>query len=118
MRVLLGLTLAAGIGEGVDLAHQATKGSTVPDVDAPSFPEDGTLVSVPIPALVAVLVALERRKGSELTEDEVLAARDKAVRMQMPLSVAQRMEQARGYADINPEDVWTEWQRFRHARES
>lgn len=89
----------------------------MPNVETPSSPEDATLVSVPIPALVAVLVALEKHKGSELTEDEVLTARDKAVCMQMPFSVARRMEQARGYADIEPEDAWAEWQRFRHARE-
>ena len=87
-------------------------------VDPSSPPEDDALVPVPIPPLVAILAALEERKGAALTEDEVLSARDDAVCMQMSRAVARQMERARGYADIDPTDVWAAWQRFRHRPES
>jgi hypothetical protein len=70
------------------------------------------LVPVPIPALVVLLTQLEARKGAPLSEDEVLAARDGAVCMMMRQSVAQLSARKRGYADLDPENVWEEWQAF------
>ena len=66
-----------------------------------------------IPALVAILHMLEKRKGALLTETEVLEARDNAVCMAMPASEASLMEEKRGYSDIVAEDAWNEWQRVR-----
>jgi hypothetical protein len=31
----------------------------------------------------------------------------------LPLSVAKNMEEERGYADIDPENCWSEWQTIR-----
>ena len=74
---------------------------------------DDPLIPVPIPALGALLIALEKQKGARLTEREVLAARDKAVCVALPLSKKLALDEKRGYADLNPEHVWEEWLRLR-----
>jgi hypothetical protein len=75
-------------------------------------PED-PLCLVFIPALVTILLNVERKTGRPLTEAEVIAIRDKAVCMAMPVSKAAMMEAKRGYPDIVAEAVWPEWQRAR-----
>lgn len=70
---------------------------------------DEQLVLQFIPALVVILKAEEDRKGSPLTEAEVLKIRDSAVCMSLPVSVFKKMEESRGYNDINPENCWQEW---------
>jgi hypothetical protein len=87
-------------------------GRKVPD-SAPVGPGDeDCLVAVPIPPLISLLVALEKSKGEALTEAEVLQTRDKAVCMAMSRSKAVKMAELRGYRDLNPENVWPEWQEF------
>ena len=71
------------------------------------------LISVPVPALVAVLLNAENSRETPLTELEVLEIRDNAQCMMMPLDVAEKVIEERGYDDIDPEDVWSEWQRVR-----
>ena len=66
-----------------------------------------------VPALVSLLKAAEDRKGSQLSEDEVLEIRDNATATAMPFSVAVALEKERGYEDIVPEECWKEWQRVR-----
>lgn len=89
------------------------KPPTPPDGSAqPRDPAD-PLVPVPIPALGVLLLNLEKQKGSPLSEQEVLEIRDKAVCMMLPLSTRRTMEEKRGYRDVNPENVWPEWQEFR-----
>ena len=70
---------------------------------------DELLVTVFIPALVAVLQHEEMNKGEPLTEDEVIAIRDRAVCITMRYSQAQAVESKRGYPDLDPENVWQEW---------
>jgi hypothetical protein len=69
-----------------------------------------SLLIVPVPALVAVLIHHENEKGAPLTEEEVLSIRDSVDSIAMPLSAKQKLEETRGYADIDPENVWAEWQ--------
>lgn len=71
------------------------------------------LVPVPIPALGVLLLNLEKQKGVPLTEAEVVGARGKAVCMMLPLSAKREMDEKRGYRDIDPENVWNEWQAFK-----
>lgn len=78
---------------------------------------DEALLIIPIPALVAVLLAAENRKGAPLTEAEVLEIRDGAVCMAVPAYAAEKMAEARGYADIDPERAWEEWQAFRQSND-
>jgi hypothetical protein len=71
------------------------------------------LVPTPIPALVAILLNKEKEKGYPLTENEVLNIRDNAVCMMLPISAREKMEESRGYPDLNPEYVWEQWQQAR-----
>lgn len=74
---------------------------------------DEELMPVPIPALCVLLTHLEKRKGAPLSREEVLTARDRADCIMLPLSIKQRMDIARGYADIDLENAWQGWLAFR-----
>ena len=76
----------------------------------PSPEQDQPLMLVPVPPLVALLANREREKGSPLTEAEVNEMRDNCVCINLPLSEARKMAEARGYDDINPEVAWDQWQ--------
>ncbi|HEY0928156.1 hypothetical protein [Brevundimonas sp.] len=95
------------------LSKMFGKSSPAPETSS----KDEALLIVPMPALVAVLLAAENQKGAPLIKAEVLEIRDGAVCMAMPVHAAERMAEARGYADINPERVWEEWQAFRQSNE-
>ena len=71
------------------------------------------LLIVPVPALMAVLLALETEKGAPLTEDEVIRARDNAEAIAMPKSAFDAVTEGRGYLDLDPENIWEEWLEFR-----
>lgn len=74
---------------------------------------DENLKLVHVPALVAVLLNAENKKGSPLTEKEVIEIRDSSQCMVMPLDVAEKVAEERGYADIDPENAWIEWRNVR-----
>ncbi len=74
---------------------------------------DDWLHIVPVPSLVATLLALEKEKGSPLTEAEVLEATDKAPSIVMPAHALAAVAEGRGYDDIDPENAWAEWQTIR-----
>ncbi|WP_106850018.1 hypothetical protein [Blastococcus sp. Marseille-P5729] len=65
------------------------------------------------PALIAVLLNRENAKGEPLTEQEVIEIRDSSVAMMVPRSMERALAASRGYDDIDPENVWAEWQRVR-----
>ncbi len=67
------------------------------------------LLLTPVPALVAVLLAKEKEKGTPLTKDEVEKIRDQAECIAMPRDVREKVDESRGYQDINPENAWEEW---------
>lgn len=71
------------------------------------------LVPVFIPALVAILVNVEDKKGSPLTYEQVITLRDKASVMMMEKSHADALAESRGYDDIDPENCWYDWQMCR-----
>ncbi|KAA0699455.1 hypothetical protein DTW90_08705 [Neorhizobium sp. P12A] len=75
--------------------------------------DSGNLIIYPVPSLVATLLSRERTKGSPLTEDEVIGIRDNCEAIAVPRDVARRMDEERGYLDIDPENCWNEWQRAR-----
>lgn len=68
--------------------------------------QSDNLIIVPVPALVAALLNLEKKKGCPLTEAEVLAARDGASSIAMPRQAHAQVVAARGYDDIDPEHAW------------
>ena len=75
--------------------------------------DDEPLIPTPIPALVAVLLNKERAKGMPLSEEEVLAIRDESPCVVLPLSQKLALEESRGYADIDPDHAWEQWQDVR-----
>ncbi|MCL1092102.1 hypothetical protein L2744_21400 [Shewanella profunda] len=78
---------------------------------APAPEEEMFLVHVP--ALVAVLLNREHEKGSPLTEVDVLEITGSSACIAMPLHAKKKVEESRGYLDINPENAWAEWQAAR-----
>ncbi|MGJ6980284.1 hypothetical protein ACSDQ9_07100 [Aestuariimicrobium soli] len=70
-----------------------------------------------VPPLIAVLTAVERDKGAPLTLDEVIEVRDHATCIKSPKRLAEQMAEQRGYADLDPENVWDEWQAWLTVRD-
>lgn len=59
-----------------------------------------------IPALIIVLIDKEQEMGRELTRDDATAIR-------LPAEAAEDIIRERGYRDIDPENVWCEWQAYK-----
>ena len=70
--------------------------------------EADPLVPAFLPGLAVLLQALESKKGSALTESEVLRTRDEAPCIAMRRSDGALLAETRG-RDIDPENVWEEW---------
>jgi hypothetical protein len=66
-----------------------------------------------LPALVVLLAALEQKEARPLTQDEVLKVRDEAACMAMDHADVRQLVRSRGYADIDPELAWEQWQVLR-----
>lgn len=75
--------------------------------------DDANLVPLFIPALAAILLAAEDKKGEPLSHDEVLSIRDNAACIVMTAADAARMAETRGYDDLDPENCWYDWQMLR-----
>jgi hypothetical protein len=75
--------------------------------------QEERLIPVFLPSLAAILLAAERKKGSPLTPEEVIAIRDQGVCIMMRESHLLALEERRGYRDIDPENSWEEWQHVR-----
>jgi len=67
-------------------------------------------VPVIIPPLVAVLLAAERSAGHALTPAEVEEIVDKSPAIALAPATVAELERSRGYADIEPELAWEQWQ--------
>jgi hypothetical protein len=77
-----------------------------------SGPEREALIAVYMPSLAIMLSAAEAKAGRPLTEEEVLRIRDDGTCIMMRLSHAEQM--SRG-GDLDPGNIWDEWQRFRQS---
>ncbi len=66
-----------------------------------------------IPALAAVLLSEERKKGEPLTRQEVESIRDNAEAVVGTEEAAQAVQPSREYIDIEPEQAWEQWQAMR-----
>ena len=69
-----------------------------------------------IPPLVALLTAAEKEAGRDLHREEVERVTSEGTCMLMTHADAQKLERSRGYADLEPELVWTQWQLLRESR--
>jgi uncharacterized protein YegJ (DUF2314 family) len=74
--------------------------------------DDDQLIPVFVPALFAVLILAEDKKGEPLTPEEVIEIRDKCQCIMMTVADARKMDDTRG-RDIDPENSWYDWQRVR-----
>jgi hypothetical protein len=70
----------------------------------------GELALTFVPALVAVLTALEDKANKPLTQKQVERARDQGACIAMKPADARALERSRGYADLDPELAWPQWQ--------
>ncbi|MFO0723230.1 MAG: DUF4261 domain-containing protein [Myxococcota bacterium] len=68
------------------------------------------LALTPIPTLIALLGAAEEKAGRALSRKEVEALVEAAVCMAMPRKQARLLELSRGYADLDPELAFDQWQ--------
>ncbi|GAA0724137.1 hypothetical protein [Dokdonella soli] len=75
--------------------------------------EDDDLELAFVPSLSALLVRAEQLKGSPLTRRQVEAIRDESYVIALPAEVVRATERRRGYADIDPEHAWEQWQKLR-----
>ena len=75
--------------------------------------DESPLVLMALPALLVLLLAVEKEKGRELRKEEVLAVRDHAVFAMVPAKLQAGIEASRGYVDLDPDNVWVEWQERR-----
>lgn len=71
------------------------------------------LIICPVPSLVATLLNRERAKGGPLTEQEVIEIRDACPVIALRPEDVRKIEERRGYKDIDPENCWEEWQEAR-----
>ncbi|MES2692209.1 MAG: hypothetical protein V4773_01970 [Verrucomicrobiota bacterium] len=70
---------------------------------------DEPLILYFIPSLVAVLWHDEKAKGRPLTEQEVIAIRDKCAVVALKPETAREMDEKRGYKDIDADNCWGSW---------
>lgn len=75
------------------------------------------VVPVFMPALRVVLAAAEAQRARPLTREEVEELRDQSPCITMEQRDAQTFERSRGYADIDPELAWEQWQLVRGSGE-
>lgn len=71
------------------------------------------LIRTYTPSLIETLLDREKKKGAPLTEAEVLALRDSAPSENLTQEEAEKAEKERGYADVDAETCWQEWQHVR-----
>ena len=75
--------------------------------------EETELKPVFTPPLAELLSQAEKNKGSTLTEAEAHQVRDRGICVMMSAEHAQRMDQSRGYSDVDPENCIADWNRMR-----
>lgn len=66
-----------------------------------------------MPSLAALLTRVEAQKGSALTRDEVERIVADSPAVVMDLADVIELERSRGYADIEPQLAWEQWQLIR-----
>jgi len=74
------------------------------------------IVIVFIPSLGETLEHAEKSKGAPLTEDEIVSIRDTAPCITMEREDAIKGTKGRGFIDVDPENCWPDWHRFRSDR--
>lgn len=76
------------------------------------------LIPVPVPPLAVLLLTMQERMQRPLTKIEVIIARDNCQCVMLPRSRMLEMERERGYADVDPNNVWESWLAFLSRRQA
>jgi hypothetical protein len=80
-------------------------------------PKEEPKVIVFLNPLAVLLAMREKKKGSPLTEEEVLHVRDSAACVAMPASQAEKfyatLDAKIPTVRLNPDNLWAEWQAIR-----
>lgn len=76
------------------------------------------MATIYIPSLMGLLSEAERLKGASLTRKEVEALRDSALCVSIPDRIACALDPSQNFSDINPDNCWEEWSRFRYHGET
>ncbi len=71
------------------------------------------LIPVFVPALIVLLINAEKEKKTALTEDDVIKIRDHGACIMMKTSDAIKVDEKRGYNDIDPNDCWNQWLEYK-----
>lgn len=66
-----------------------------------------------VPSLAALLGAAEKQKRTALSPDEICALRDAAPVLMVKAEDVPRLQEERGYRDVDPEDAPADWFRLR-----
>ncbi len=82
--------------------------------DDPVSPSDPVVVFMP--ALAALLMAAEQHCGRPLTREQVEEITKEATVVAMAPEQAIAMERSRGYADVEPQRAWAQWQLLTESR--
>ncbi|MEN5015819.1 hypothetical protein ABEH87_05575 [Erwinia sp. Eh17-17] len=72
------------------------------------------MATIYIPSLMGLLSDAERQKGENLTREEVEALRDSVICVTIPDRIACALDPSQNFSDIDPDNCWEEWSRFRH----
>jgi hypothetical protein len=94
-----------------DRPLQEGEGGRYGDLARRALP-DG-LMLVFMPSLAALLGRAEELTGAPLTEEQVAHIRDAALVVVTQAQPAAAVEDARGYADVDPTKPWESWQAIR-----
>jgi hypothetical protein len=75
--------------------------------------DENELTPVFVPPLAQLLALGESKKGCALTEAEVLEITDKSSCIMVPSERLPKLDERRGFIDVDPENCWADWHRLR-----
>jgi len=71
------------------------------------------LVITPIPSLLEILIFKEEEKGSSLTQTEVEEIKNKIVCIKIERSKRRKLDEKRGFQDLDLDNAWEQWEAYR-----
>jgi hypothetical protein len=66
-----------------------------------------------MPSLLSRFREAEAESGSPLNSKQAEEIRESAVALLLPEPAALKLEERRGFRDLDPDSFWTEWQQIR-----
>jgi hypothetical protein len=75
--------------------------------------EEEKMFPVFMPSLLSRFRDAEAELGSPLTSRQAREIRDNAAGVLLPEPIASKLEERRGFRDLDPKNFWNDWQEFR-----